>query len=122
MEPSRLASGSFGLASGCWTLAHLASPNGGTLVANIQSAIKRHRQSLKRRARNRHYKSLMKGQIKSLRLAFEDKDAAREETLVMLRATTSIIAHVAQKGVIKAANASRKISRLQHHFNAKFEV
>ncbi len=91
-------------------------------MANIQSAIKRHRQSLKRRARNRHYKTVMKGQVKKLRMAFDDKDAVREETLAMLRATTSIIAHVAQKGVIKAGNASRKISRLQQHFNAKFGV
>jgi len=79
-------------------------------LANIKSAIKRHKQSLKRRARNRAVKSRIKTFIKSLRVALESGniDKAKELFPIVMKE----IDKAASKGVIHRNNASRKISRL----------
>ncbi len=79
-------------------------------MANIKSAIKRHKQSLKRRARNRAVKSRIKTFIKSLRVALESGniDKAKELFPIVMKE----IDKAASKGVIHRNNASRKISRL----------
>lgn len=80
-------------------------------MANHPQALKRHRQSLKRRARNRHYKTVLKNTVKSLRNAInEGKDAETIEGL--LRHASSTAHKVAQKGVIKANTANRTVARL----------
>jgi small subunit ribosomal protein S20 len=80
-------------------------------VANIKSAEKRNRQRTKRRARNIHHLSTMRTLVKRVQAAIEAKDPKAPE---MLRQAASIIDKTAQKGVIKRATASRKISRLAH--------
>ena len=85
-------------------------------MATHESALKRHRQSLKRRLRNRIVRSQMKTSMKSLSDAVEGKDkAAAKEAL---RATSATIARTAAKGVIHKKTASRKISRLTKRVNS----
>jgi len=88
-------------------------------VANIKSAIKRHRQSVKRNARNRSYKTLMKGRVKQVRTLLGDAKAKAEDTVQAMRDAQATIARLASKGIIKARTAARKISRLQQHVNGK---
>lgn len=80
-------------------------------MANIKSAEKRNRQRLKRRARNIHHLSTMRTLIKRVQSAIDSKDPKASE---LLRQAASVIDKTAQKGVIKRATASRKISRLAH--------
>jgi small subunit ribosomal protein S20 len=85
-------------------------------LATHESALKRHRQSLKRRLRNRIVRSQMKTSMKSLSDAVDGKDkAAAKEAL---RATSATIARTAAKGVIHKKTASRKISRLTKRVNS----
>jgi len=84
-------------------------------LANTKQALKRHRQSLKRRARNRAMKSRVKKAIKKVRLAIEAKD--RELAQTALRDATSILDKAASKGVIHWKNAARRISRLSSQVN-----
>lgn len=79
-------------------------------MATHKSALKRHRQSLQRRDRNRARKSQMKTAVKKLVSAMENKDA---DTLqAALKESQSVIAKTASRGVIHKKTASRKISRL----------
>ncbi len=84
-------------------------------MANTKQALKRHRQSLKRRARNRAMKSRVKKAIKRVRIAIQAKD--RESAIEALREATSLLDKAASKGVIHWKNAARKISRLSTHVN-----
>lgn len=79
-------------------------------MANHKSAWKRLRQSEKRRESNRYWKSTMRTTIKKVRLAVESGDV--EQAQGALREASSMIAHVASKGVIHKNTASRRISRL----------
>jgi small subunit ribosomal protein S20 len=85
-----------------------------------RSAEKAHRQSLKRRLRNRAVKSATKTAVKKANAAIVggDLDAAREAT------RTAIIAldRAAQKGVLHANNAARHKSRLLIKYNAAVAV
>ncbi|RME55662.1 MAG: 30S ribosomal protein S20 [Deltaproteobacteria bacterium] len=85
-------------------------------MATHASALKRHRQSLKRRARNRMHRSAMKTQIKHLMKAIETNDPqkAQEE----LRKTVKKIAKTSAKGVLHWKTAARKISRLTRRVDA----
>lgn len=74
-----------------------------------KTAEKRHRQSLKRRDRNRHFTSMMRNAVKKARAAVEDN---AEGAASAVREACSVIARVAQKGVIPKTTAARKISRL----------
>lgn len=84
-------------------------------MATHKSAIKRHKQSLKRRERNRAAKSAIKTSIKKVLSAAEEKDREKVETL--FRETVSLINRVASKGIIHRNTASRKISRLAKRIN-----
>ena len=79
-------------------------------MANHKSAIKRHRQNLKRRARNKHYKSKMRNTIKEFRSALENNDLAKAKEL--FPGTVSLIQKVSQKGIIHKNQASRRVKRL----------
>lgn len=79
-------------------------------MANKASAEKRARQALKRRARNRSYRSLLRGEIKKLRQAVEGGDA--ETARSMLTATLGTLDRTAQHGVIHRNVAARTKSRL----------
>lgn len=79
-------------------------------MANTESAKKRNRQMLKRRARNRTHTSRMRTAVKSLRQAIDAGDSQNAQEL--LRSTLSIVDTVAGKGVIHRNAAARTKSRL----------
>jgi len=85
-------------------------------LANHKSAIKRHRQSLERRNRNRATKSIVKKAVKAVHLAIEQNSGG--EAQVALKAAIPAISRAATKGTIHKKNASRKISRLTRRVNA----
>jgi len=90
------------------------------LLANHKSAVKRHRQSLVRRMRNRGQRTEVKNTVKKLFSAIEanDKDAVRT-TLI---AATSIIAKSSSKGIMHSNTANRTISRLTKRANAVLQA
>jgi small subunit ribosomal protein S20 len=80
-------------------------------LANHKSALKRMRQSEKRRLRNRQVVSHMRSSIKKFQLEVEEGKSP--ETLQeSLQQVSVIIDKASSKGVIHRNNASRKISRL----------
>jgi small subunit ribosomal protein S20 len=85
-------------------------------VANLPSVEKRHRQSLKRRARNTTERTKVKGAVKKLREAITAKDAAKAKDA--LKAATKVLDMAASKRIITKANASRRIGRLAHAVHA----
>jgi len=84
-------------------------------LANHKSALKRHRQSLKRRARNRISKTRIKNTVKAVRLAIEENDAAKAQEA--LKAATSVLDKAARKKVIHDRQAQRRVARLQAAIN-----
>ncbi|WP_285904990.1 30S ribosomal protein S20 [Pseudodesulfovibrio pelocollis] len=80
-------------------------------MANHKSALKRHRQSLKRRARNRISKTRIKNTVKVVRMAIEENDAVKAQEA--LKAATSLLDKAARKNVIHARQAQRRVARLQ---------
>ena len=79
-------------------------------MATHKDALKRLRQTKKRNTRNRHYKSMMRTQLKKFRQAAEEGDA---DTLnKMFSDTVSLIDKLSSKGVIHKNQASRRVSRL----------
>ena len=79
-------------------------------MANHKSAEKRTRQNEKRRLRNRHVLSTMRGRIKELREAIEQGDGEAADGL--LTTSVRLISRAAGKGVIHRKQASRTIGRL----------
>ncbi len=79
-------------------------------MANHKSALKRHRQSLKSRERNRMMKTRVKNAMKAVREAVESGDTAAAATA--LTNASSILDKAASKKVIHWRTAARKISRL----------
>ena len=89
-------------------------------LANHKSALKRHRQSLKRRLRNKSQRTAMKNTVKKLFSAIESKD--KDAVRTALVAATSVIAKTATKGIIHGNTANRTISRLTKRANAVLTV
>jgi small subunit ribosomal protein S20 len=79
-------------------------------LANHKSAIKRHRQSEKRRARNASVKTEIKTAIKKVREATETGDAGTATE--SLSKAVRLLDRAVTKGVLHRNNASRKISNL----------
>ncbi len=79
-------------------------------MANHKSALKRSRQSLIRRMRNRTSMTRVKSVVKDVRLAVAEKPA--ETVTEKLNLAKSVIDKAAKKGVVHKRTASRKISRL----------
>ena len=85
-------------------------------MANHKSAVKRHKQSVKRAARNRTVKTRIKNVVKSVRAAIKSDD--RDNAAQLLSTATSVLDKAASKGVIHWKKAARKISRLSKALNA----
>lgn len=85
-------------------------------MANHKSALKRNRQSLVRRARNRANKSEVKTAIRKVADAIEQKSV--DGALEALKAAIPVIDRAAVKGAMHKNTASRKVSRLTKHVNA----
>jgi len=79
-------------------------------LANIKSAEKRARQSLKARSRNKVQKTKVKNIVKEVRQAAEAGSAESAQTA--LKQAMRTIAQATSKGVFPRKTASRKISRL----------
>ena len=79
-------------------------------MAHHKDAIKRIKQNEGRRARNRHYRSTMRNQVKRVREAVESGDV--DSAQAQLRRAVSVIHRVVSKGVIHRNQAARSISRL----------
>lgn len=82
-------------------------------MANTASAAKRHRQSERRRQRNKHFRSMVKHATRVLREALSSKDPGKIQTA--FRDAASTIDRARSKGVLHARNASRRIARLATH-------
>jgi small subunit ribosomal protein S20 len=82
----------------------------GNFLITHRSAIKRHRQSLKKRARNIETKSRLRTLIKRVHRAIEshNRDEARTQITVVNKALSKAVS----KGIIKRNTASRWLARL----------
>ena len=85
-------------------------------MANHKSALKRNRQSLIRRDRNRMNRSKVKTAVKKLDTAIEVEDSV-EKAREALVAAVPIIERAAVKGAFHKKTASRKVSRLTKKVN-----
>jgi small subunit ribosomal protein S20 len=85
-------------------------------VANIQSALKRIRQSEKRRARNTAVRSAVRTAVKAARTALETGPAA--DARVVLARTIKTLDKAVSKGVLPKNTAARRKSRLTRQLNA----
>lgn len=85
-------------------------------MANHKSALKRHRQSEKKRIRNTAVKSTIKTSIKGIRESIKAGDA--KEAATRLKKTGTQLDKAVTKGVLHRNNASRKISRLTTAVNS----
>ena len=85
-------------------------------MAHSLSAKKRVRQNMKRRARNRARKELIKDQVKSFSSALTHGDFDKAEA--ELRKVAQRLDRVAVKGTIHKNTAARKRSRLTKQLNA----
>ena len=85
-------------------------------MANHPSAIKRHRQSQKKRLTNNMNRHKLKTQMKKMRAAIATGKAADAKTL--LPATFGVIDRSVQRGVIKKNSAGRYKSRLTKRVNS----
>jgi small subunit ribosomal protein S20 len=79
-------------------------------LANHPSALKRHRQSRKRRERNISAKSRVRTLIRSVNTAVEAGDKATADA--RLKEASVALAKGASKGLHHRANASRRTGRL----------
>ncbi len=79
-------------------------------MPNHRSALKRLRQSEKRRLRNKAVKSAIKTAIKKVRVAIEE--GKPEEARALLGTAVRLLDRAVTKGVLHRNNASRRISRL----------
>lgn len=85
-------------------------------MAQHASALKRNRQSQKRRARNRNNVSQLKTQVKRLRSAIAEGNA--QVAAQLLPATVGEIDKAAKKGVVHDNAAARYKSRLTRKVTA----
>ena len=85
-------------------------------MAHAPSAIKRHRQSLRRRARNRSRQTEARSALRAAREALAG--GKRDEAEAAVRRAGSVLDRTARRGVIHPNNASRSKSRLMRQLNA----
>lgn len=85
-------------------------------MAHTLSALKRIRQSEKKKLRNKSYKSKMRTMIKKFGNAVESGDAQTSEKA--FKDAVSTIASIGSKGVIHKNQVARRMSRLALKLNA----
>ncbi|SHN63012.1 30S ribosomal protein S20 [Desulfovibrio litoralis] len=79
-------------------------------MANHKSAIKRHKQSLKKASKNRAVKTRVKNVVKDVRQAIQGMN--KEEALVALNTARSVLDKAGSKKILHWKNVARKVSRL----------
>ena len=85
-------------------------------MAHTLSALKRIRQSEKKKLRNKSYKSKMRTMVKKFGAATEAGDAQATEKA--FKDAVSTIASIGSKGVIHKNQVARRMSRLALKLNA----
>lgn len=85
-------------------------------MANIKSQIKRNRQNIKRRARNRVVRGSFRSALRKARLAIESGDV--EQANAAAQAATKALDKAAAKGVIHKNKAARQKSRLMQRLHS----
>ncbi len=85
-------------------------------MATHKSAIKRHKQSLRRRLGNQMRRTRIKSLTKDLIVAVDAGDRATAEKT--LREAVPVIQKAASAGTIHRNSAARKISRLTRRYNS----
>ncbi|MBI5286449.1 MAG: 30S ribosomal protein S20 [Deltaproteobacteria bacterium] len=85
-------------------------------MATHSSALKRHRQSLKRSTRNVAVKSAIKTAIKKVKEAIEE--GKTDEAKIALTKATRLLDKAVSKGVFHRNNVSRRVSRLTRAVNS----
>lgn len=86
-------------------------------MATHKSAVKRARQALRRRARNRQVRTRLRSTVKDARSALAS--GPRDEAAEALRIAEGVLRRAASKGVIPKKRASRQVSRLARALAAK---
>jgi small subunit ribosomal protein S20 len=81
------------------------------------SALKAHRQNVKRREHNRELRSKLRTGLKAVRAALDDGKV--EDAQALLTATTSLVDRMAGKGIIHRNTAGRYKSRLSARVTKK---
>ena len=79
-------------------------------MAHHKDAIKRNKQNIAQRLRNRHFRSLMRNRIRKLEVAIGEGNV--ETAQAELRTAVSYIQRIAGKGVIHRNQAARRVQRL----------
>lgn len=79
-------------------------------MANIKSQIKRNKQNLKRRARNRFFKGVARTSVKNAHEVLES--GKKKDAIPAVQEAISVLDKTAAKGVIHKNNAARRKSRL----------
>ncbi len=85
-------------------------------MARSVSGLKRHRQSLKRRERNRARQTAVRTSVRQARERIET--GTQEEAQAAVRAAGSIMDRAARRRVLHPNTAARSKSRLMHQLNA----
>jgi small subunit ribosomal protein S20 len=83
------------------------------IVANNPSALKAHRQNVKRREHNRQMRSRLRTALKAIRGSLTGGDTSGAKDA--LKSTVSLIDRMAGKGIIHRNAAARYKSRLVKH-------
>ena len=79
-------------------------------MASHESALKAHRQNLKRREHNRQLRTRLRNALRDIRAAIDTDDPAKVKDA--LRQTISLVDKLAGKGLIHRNTAARYKSRL----------
>lgn len=85
-------------------------------MANHPSALKRHRQSLKKNARNRSARAALATQVKKARIEITQKTAKVNQGEI--KNAVSALAVSVRKGILHKKTAARRISRLMQQAHA----
>lgn len=84
-------------------------------MAHHKSAVKRNRQSLEARERNRKVRSTMRTEVKKAREAIDGGTASANGDAI--KSAVQLLAKSTKTGVLKKRTASRRISRLMKAAN-----
>ena len=88
---------------------------GGCTLANIKSQIKRNRQNLKRRLRNRSYRGAARSAVLQARASIE---AGEPDSRASVLEAISMLDKAAERGVLHRNNAARRKARLMRRLAA----
>lgn len=86
-------------------------------MASHQSALKAHRQNIKRREQNRQFRARLRSALRGIRAAIDAGSAA--DVKDALRSTISLVDKMAAKGIIHKNAAGRYKSRLSSRVTKK---